>query len=118
MQHHERLRLAGAALLKCVLEGYAIGPELARFTFDHLVEDERPFHIADSSDANGAFSSAREAYRALCDFAPNFASLWSLRKHLGTEVDLEMYVTPMGPHPRLMGPHPRLMGPHPLTRAL
>ena len=93
-RHHERLRLLGAALLKCLIEGYAIGPELARFAFDHLMEDHRPFHMGGATDADGAFSSPTEAFHALCDFAPNAKSLWGLRhpSSLGVAQPLDTYV--------------------------
>jgi len=93
--HLQRLRLCGAALLKCVLEGYAIGPELARFVYDYLLSEHRPLHISDDPRAPGAFSSAAESYRALADYAPLATSLWPLRqqaKRSALDFDAETYV--------------------------
>lgn len=58
-------------MLKCLIHSYAVGPELSRFAFDFLMHEHRPFHIHDGAGAaaNGAFSSAVEASRALRDFA-------------------------------------------------
>ena len=67
-EHLQRLRLCGCAVLKSFLMGVAVGPQLARFLFDYLMVDHRPYHVADPHDGCGAFSSAAAALDALASF--------------------------------------------------
>ena len=78
-----------AALLKCLIEGYAIG-QSSRASFDFLLEDPTLPHRRRPPE--WAFSSAHEAYRALVEYAPFTEHLWSLRNSLGLEMPLDTYV--------------------------
>ena len=92
-EHLERFRVVGAALLKCILDGYALGAQLGRFLFDHLMSEQRPLQIADP-DADGAFSSTAAALRALSDYDPRAACLASVvsRAAEGDALDLDDFI--------------------------
>ena len=66
-EHLQRLRLVRLRGPQILPHG-CCGPQLARFLFDYLMVDHRPYHVADPHDGCGAFSSAAAALDALASF--------------------------------------------------
>ena len=65
--HYEQLALIGALCLKAMLDEMPIGPQLARFAYDFLVDEHRPV-------AHGALRDLPSAMAAMRDHDPSMAS--------------------------------------------
>ena len=63
----QQLALIGALCLKAMLDEMPIGPQLARFAYDFLVDEHRPV-------AHGALRDLPSAMAAMRDHDPSMAS--------------------------------------------
>lgn len=95
-QHHLlRLRHVGVALLKCLIDGQAVGPELACFAFDFLLQEFRPLHVSGGEYNSGAFSSSAAAAEVLRDFVGKRADAILVacdESSWGVPIDLDCFI--------------------------